>query len=130
MADKPQSTTKKQERYAEREPGELERRLTAVIDSLSDRRLRWLIGRGKPITEREEITSQEFEKLLEDILEVEIERKMIVDKLKHGPLVLSELSKLVPLPPKQIFKHLISLRRWNIVLIAGERNGELEFKLA
>ncbi len=54
---------------------------------------------------------------------------MIVDKLKSGPLILSEISKGLPLSPKQIFKHLIALRRWNVVAIVGEKKGELEFML-
>lgn len=107
----------------------MKKRLDAMILSFSDERLRWLIGKGKSLVDQGKMTLEEYETVLKDILQTEMERKMIVNELKSSPLTVSEISSRSELPPKQVFKHLIALRRENIVAITGERMGELEFQL-
>lgn len=108
---------------------EIKRRLDAMVDSLNDERLRWLIGKGISLVEKGEIKPEEYETLIENILRTEMERKMIINELKSGPLIVSEISKHTQLLPKQTFRHLMALKRLNVVAIIGEREGELEFRL-
>lgn len=108
---------------------ELERRMDAMINSLSDRRVRCLIGKSKSIIEKGEMKPEEFETLMEDILQTEMERKMILNELRSSSLTISEISRRLEFPPKQIFNHLMALRRLNVIAIIGERKGELEFQL-
>jgi len=105
------------------------KRLDAMIQSLSDERLRWLMGRGKSLVDQGKITIKEYKTIMKDILQTEMERKMIINELRPDPLTVSEISSRIELPPKQVLKHLIALRRRSIVAITGERKGELEFQL-
>lgn len=100
-----------------------------MILSLSDERLRWLIGKGRSLIDQEKMTLEEYETVMKDILQTEMQRKMIVNELRSGPLTVSEISSRVELPPKQVLKHLIALRRKSVVVILGDRKGELEFQL-
>ena len=109
------------------EQKDLKKRMDAMILSLNDERLRWLIGRGKTLVDQGKITLEEYEETMIDILQTEMERKMVINALKSGPLTVSEISSLVKLPPKTVLKHLIALRRDSAVGI-GERHDELEFQ--
>jgi hypothetical protein len=108
---------------------ELKRRLDAMVDSLSDDRLRWLFGKYKLLIEEGKMKTEEYDALLEDILQTEMERKMIINELKSGPRTTSEISRSLNFPPKHVFKHLLALKRLNVVAIIGEQDGELEFQL-
>ena len=99
-----------------------------MILSLSDSRLRWLIGKGKSITEQGKITLDEYETMINDILQTEMQRKMIVWELAYDTLTANEIATRVKLSPKQVMKHLLALRRVGKVAIKGERDDELEFQ--
>jgi len=107
----------------------LKKRLDAMIEALRDERLRWLIGKKKSLIEKGEMSPEEYENLMRDIMQTEMERKMIVNELKTGPLITSEISQRLQLPSKLVFEHVMALIRYNIVAVIGERNEEIEFKL-
>jgi len=100
-----------------------------MIEALRDERLRWLIGKKKSLIEKGEMSPEEYENLMRDIMQTEMERKMIVNELKTGPLITSEISQRLQLPSKLVFEHVMALIRYNIVAVIGERNEEIEFKL-
>jgi DNA-binding transcriptional ArsR family regulator len=106
----------------------IERKLDAMILSLSDARLRWLIGKGKSIIDQGKITPEEYETVIKDILQTEMQRKMIVWELAYNTLTANEISSRVKLSSKQVMKHLLALRREGKVTITGERDDELEFQ--
>jgi predicted transcriptional regulator len=106
----------------------MEKQLDAMILSMSDERLRWLIGKGKSIIDQGKMTPEEYETVIRDILQTEMQRKMIVWELAFDSLTVSEISSRVELPPKQVLKHLLALRREGSVAIIGERDDELEFQ--
>ncbi len=107
---------------------ELRRRLDAMIESFSDGRLRWLVGKGRALVEKGEVKQEEYDALMGEVLRTEMERKMIIGELRSGPLTAIEVSKRLPLTPKEALEHLIALRQLNVVAV-GEREGELEFRL-
>ena len=110
-------------------PKELKKRLDAMIDAINDERVRWLVGKNKSLVEKGEMSPEEYETLMEGILQTEMERKMIINELKNASLTTSEISQRLQLPSKLIFKHMMALIRYNIITIIGERDGELEFQL-
>lgn len=110
------------------EPSELKKRLDAMILSFDDERLRWLIGKGRTLVENEKITEKEYERIVTEIFQTEMERKLIINELKSTPLTVSELSPRVNLSPQQTLKQLLALTRMSVVEISGERDGELEFQ--
>ncbi len=107
----------------------IEKRLDAMILSLKDSRLRWLIGKGKSLIDQGKISIEEYETVIKDIFQTEMQRKMIINELVSGPLTVSEISTRIGLPLNIALKHLIAMRRNNAVAIIGERDDELEFQL-
>jgi DNA-binding transcriptional ArsR family regulator len=103
--------------------------MEGMIFSFSDERLRWLIGKGKSLIDQGDITLEDYERVMNDIIHTEMERKMIVNELRSNPLIVSEISSRVHLTPKVVLNHLIALRQQTIVEISAERNGELEFQI-
>jgi DNA-binding transcriptional ArsR family regulator len=106
----------------------LKKRFEAMIDSFRERRLRWLTGKGRILMEEEGMKPEEYEALMENILQTEMERKMIISELKAGAHTVSLISQRLGIPPKQVFRHLMALKRLNIVTIS-EGEEELEFQL-
>jgi hypothetical protein len=100
-----------------------------MIVSLKDARLRWLIGKGKSLIDQGKITLEEYETVIKDIFQTEMQRKMIINELGSGSLTVSEISIRVELPLNIVLKHLIAMRRNSTVAIIGERDDELEFQL-
>lgn len=107
----------------------IEKRLDAMILSLKDSRLRWLIGKGKSLIDQGKISLEEYEAVIKDIFQTEMQRKMISNELVSGSLTVSEISSRIELPLNIVLKHLIAMRRNNVVAIIGERDDELEFQL-
>ncbi len=107
----------------------MEKRLDAMILSLKDARLRWLIGKGKSLIDQGKISLEEYEAIIKDIFQTEMQRKMISTELVSGSLTVSEISTRIGLPLNLILKHLIAMRRNNVIAIIGERDDELEFQL-
>jgi len=58
-----------------------------------------------------------------------MQRMMISNELVSGSLTVSEISIRIGLPLNIVLKHLIAMRRNNVVAIIGERDDELEFQL-
>lgn len=106
----------------------LKKRFEAMIDSFKERRLRWLTGKGRILMEKEGMKPEEYEALMENILQTEMERKVIISELKAGAYTVSQISQRLQMPPKQVFKHLMALKHLNIVAIS-EGEEELEFQL-
>lgn len=100
-----------------------------MILSLKDSRLRWLIGKGKSLIDQGKISLEEYEAVIKDIFQTEMQRKMISNELVSGSLTVSEISTRIELPLNIVLKHLIAMRRNNAVAIIGERDDELEFQL-
>jgi DNA-binding transcriptional ArsR family regulator len=107
----------------------IEKRLDAMILSMKDARLRWLIGKGKSLIDQGKISLEEYEAVIKDIFQTEMQRKMISNELVSGSLTVSEISSRIELPLNIVLKHLIAMRRNNVVAIIGERDDELEFQL-
>jgi DNA-binding transcriptional ArsR family regulator len=107
----------------------MEKRLDAMILSMKDARLRWLIGKGKSLIDQGKISLEEYEAVIKDIFQTEMQRKMISNELVSGSLTVSEISSRIELPLNIVLKHLIAMRRNNVVAIIGERDDELEFQL-
>ncbi len=58
------------------------------------------------------------------------ERNLIVKELMNqGPQTLDELSKVTGLEKEKLFKHMIAMRQFGKVAIAGERDNQLVYGL-
>ena len=58
------------------------------------------------------------------------ERSQILKEIKNqGPLTLDELSKTTGIDREKLFKHIIAMRQFGKIAIAGERNNQLVYGL-
>lgn len=54
------------------------------------------------------------------------ERSLILKEIKNnGPQTLDELSKLTGIDKEKLFKHVIAMRQFGKIAIAGERDNQL-----
>jgi len=58
------------------------------------------------------------------------ERSLILKEIKNqGPSTLDELSKTTGIEKDKLFKHIIAMRQFGKIAIAGERDNELVYGL-
>jgi len=58
------------------------------------------------------------------------ERSLILKELKNqGPSTLDELTKTTGIEKEKLFKHMIAMRQFGKIAIAGERDDQLVFSL-
>jgi len=58
------------------------------------------------------------------------ERSLILKEIKStGPLTLDELSKATGIDKEKLFRHMIAMRQFGKVAIAGERDNQLLYGL-
>ncbi|HKZ94713.1 MAG TPA: hypothetical protein VJ249_09075 [Candidatus Bathyarchaeia archaeon] len=58
------------------------------------------------------------------------ERNLILEKIKHhGPSTLDELSKVTSIEKEKLLKHVIAMRQFGKIAIAGERDNQLVYGL-
>jgi coenzyme F420-reducing hydrogenase delta subunit len=94
--------------------------IQAAKDAASDFRLRVLVGRERELTEEknvyeEKVPQEEFDSLLDEIVETEFIRHKIYLLTKNRPFSVKELSTIVNLKPAEVLCHIVNLRRRNAV---------------
>jgi len=58
------------------------------------------------------------------------ERNLILKEIKgQGPLTLDELAKTTGMDKEKLFKHIIAMRQFGKIAIAGERDNQLVYGL-
>lgn len=101
-------------------PESLITNIIAAKNAASDFRLRVLLGREKELTESvnvygERIPVQEFDDLLDDIVEVEFIRHKICVLTKIKPLSVKALAEATTLKPSSVLSHIVDMRRRNMI---------------
>jgi len=106
----------------------LKRKTDASIEAFKSFRLRWVTARSKV---KMEIDEQKYQKVVDSIMQDEIERYMIIGAIREkGPLTVEEISQLTELQPHRIVQHLIALRRNGAITEVGEKNRQYLYQLA
>jgi predicted transcriptional regulator len=104
--------------------------LEASAAVFKSERTRWLIGKGEHLLREKKITEEQFDELLDKILKDEIERELISQVLREkGPTSIEEISNVTKLPAKMILRHLIALKKLNLVNIVGESADDYLYAL-
>jgi predicted Rossmann fold nucleotide-binding protein DprA/Smf involved in DNA uptake len=101
---------------------DIKQRLDAVKLTVSDPRIRWLIGKGKDLIEEgnvygEKISKDEYDKLMEESIANEIIRKQILTLVNTEPLSVKLISEKIGLHPSEVFKNIIVLLRKGMIEI-------------
>jgi len=105
----------------------LTRKANAAIDAFKSQRLRWVTGRSQV---KVEIDEERYRRVVDSIMQDEIERHMIIGAIKEkGALTVEELSQSTGLQPSRIMQHIIALRRNGVINEAGEKNRQYLYQL-
>jgi hypothetical protein len=104
------------------EPESLLVNLSAAKKAASVFRLRVLLGREKELVESvniygEKILPEEFDDLLDEIVDVEFIRQKIYTLAKFKPLAVKALAKATEMKPADVLKHIVNMRRRNIIAL-------------
>jgi F420-non-reducing hydrogenase iron-sulfur subunit len=96
--------------------------LQAAKNAASDFRLRVLVGKERELTEKsnvyEEKTSQEeFDSMLDEIVEIEFLRHKIHLLTKNEPLSVKTLAQAVKMKPADVLKQVVDMRRRNMITL-------------
>jgi len=96
--------------------------LLAAKNAAGEFRLRVLLGREKELTEGtnvygETLTSEEFNALMNDVVEDEFIRHKIHVLTKTKPLSVKTLSEATEMKPAAVLKQIVNLRRKNMVAL-------------
>lgn len=96
--------------------------IIAAKNVASEFRLRVLLGREKELTESvnvygEKIPLEEFDNLLEDIVEAEFVQHKIHALTKTNPLSVKALAEAVEMKPATVLKQIVNMRRRNMIAL-------------
>lgn len=94
----------------------------AAKNAVSDFRLRVLIGREKELTEcmnvySEKIPQEDFDTVLDDIIEAEFIRHKIHFMTKIKPLSVKALAEATEMKPAKMLKHIVNMRRRGMIAL-------------
>jgi coenzyme F420-reducing hydrogenase delta subunit len=96
--------------------------LEAARNAASDFRLRVLVGRERELTEKnnvynEKISQEEFDSLLDEVVEAEFIRQKIHLLTRAEPLSVKALSEATDLEPAAVLKQIVNMRRRNMITV-------------
>lgn len=96
--------------------------LSAAKSAASDFRLRVLLGREKELTEEvnaygEKISQEEFEALIDEIVQEEFIRHKIYLLTKTEPLSVKALAENVGVKPAAVLRQIVNMRRKNMIAL-------------
>jgi len=96
--------------------------LQAARNAASDFRLRVLVGRERELTEKsnayeDKVSQEEFDALLEEIVEAEFVRHKIQLLTKTQPLSVKALAEAVKMKPATVLRHIVDMRRKGMITI-------------
>jgi predicted transcriptional regulator len=104
--------------------------LEASAAVFKEERARWLIGKGEHLLRTGKLTEVQFNELLDKVLKDEIDREQISQILREkGSSTIEDISKITKLSSKAILKHLIALKKLNLVNIVGESGDDYLYAL-
>ena len=91
-------------------------KIQAAKEEASDFRLRWLVGRERDLLEEgnafgEDVDRDEFESLMERVIETQFVRNSILVALKDKPMSARELAEALKMPSDAVVQNLIQLAR-------------------
>lgn len=103
---------------------DLQKRLVAARDALSQQRMRWLINREKDLLESgnvfgERVNQDEFHKIKFEALTREYEKNRILNSIESRALSVMEIAKTLALPPRDVVRNLIALEQNGLVTVSG-----------
>jgi len=96
--------------------------LTAAKNAASDFRLRVLVGRERELTEKnnvyqEKIAQEDFDSILDEVIEAEFVRHKIHLLTRVQPLPVKTLAEAVHVKPAVVLRQIVDMRRRNMITL-------------
>lgn len=96
--------------------------ISAAKRAASDFRLRVLLGREEELTEYvnaygEKIPPEQFDDLMDDIVEAEFIRNKIYVLTKTKPLSVKDIAEATNMKPAAVLQHIVNMRRRNMIAL-------------
>jgi len=96
--------------------------LTAAKNAASDFRLRVLVGRERELTEKnnvyqEKIAQEDFDSILDEVIEAEFVRHKIHLLTRVQPLPVKTLAEVVHVKPAVVLRQIVDMRRRNMITL-------------
>ena len=96
--------------------------LCAARNAAADFRLRVLVGRERELTEKnnaynEKITQEDFDSLLDKVVEAEFVRQKIYVLTQAEPLPIRVLAEATSLKPEEVLRQIVDMRRRNMITV-------------
>ncbi len=93
---------------------EMKGKLRAVQASLEGEKIRWMVGKGPELMEKENvyhehIPPEKLERIIEETIRDELNKNRIIQLIETKPLPASEISQLLNLNLKETLSYLVSL---------------------
>ncbi len=99
-------------------------KLNAMYEAFSDERLRWLIGKGDLLVQKNELDNNRLEELISNTVRQEFERHLILGAFDGEERTISDISKLTQLPSDEVFNNIIALTKWNKITVTRQKGNE------
>ena len=110
-------------------------KIMAALRTLEGERIRWLLGKKGSLTTKENvfgevITDARYSFVLQKAASVELERNALLLQMEEEPKTVHELHDATGIPKVEIVKHVIALKRWRLVELAGMKGQSPQYKAA
>ncbi len=93
--------------------------IDAALDAFGGERLRWLVGKGDVLIQKEDLTKERYDELVEKTVREEIERSTIIKHLDAGPQTITYLAKKTKFDSDVVLWNLLAMMKWNQIEIVG-----------
>jgi DNA-binding transcriptional ArsR family regulator len=108
------------------EKKKLAKKTDAAIEAFKTERLRWVLGISQV---GPKVDEQKYKATSSKIMKDEIERQMIIGEIRDkGPQTIKEMAESTKIPPKEVLRHIIALRKIGAVTEAGEKEDGYLYK--
>jgi F420-non-reducing hydrogenase iron-sulfur subunit len=114
---------------------QLRTRLIAAKETLTQEKLRWLVGRERELVEHknvfgEKVSQEEFDQLMLETIEKEFARRRILLSMREDALSVREIAQRVEASPGDVLRNMISLERDGLVSVVGIEGRSPKYRRA
>lgn len=108
-------------------------KIRAALRTLEGERVRWLLGKKGALTTGENvfgevITDARYSFILQKAASVELERNALLLQMEEGAKTVHELHDATGIPKVEIVKHVIALKRWRAIEMAGMKGQSPQYR--
>lgn len=114
---------------------QLRTRLVAAKETLTQEKIRWLVGREKELVEDknvfgEKVSQEEFDQLMLQTIEKEFAKRRILLSIGEDALSVKEIAQRVGASSREVLRNMVSLERDGLVSVMGIEGNSPKYRRA